>query len=75
MSDHQNQNEAACGGSALTAVLDRAAKLRADLDYVQAYLESAYADECEWGRLMSAGNLLGDVREFLARDDNERTNA
>jgi hypothetical protein len=49
-----------------------ATRLRANLDYVEAYLESAAETERESGLLMSASGLLGDVRRFLDRDDPER---
>ena len=68
------KNEGACGASRSDAVLDRAAKLRADLDYVAAYLESAVEGERESGLLMSGECLLADVLEFLARDNAERPN-
>ena len=69
------KNEGACGASLSDAELDRAAKLRADLEYVEGYLDSARQTEIETGLLMSAEWLLSDVRQFIARDDDERSNA
>lgn len=57
------------------AGLERATKLRADLDYIRAYLEEAHREFVMHEILINPTGLLMDVTEFIARDNDERSNA
>ena len=68
------KHEGAGGASRSDAVLDRASKLRADLDYIQAYLEEAHREFVIHEILIDPSGLLLDVTEFISRDNDDLTN-